>query len=188
MMSVSTFSGSDSGDGIYLKVLSPPINVIENSQDLYDIIKNEVPASVTNDTTRDPGAAIRDALSFSSQLNSGSGDILYLVSRRYVDGGSTVKEIDMIDTLLGSNTTLICVEGSSDDTNSTFNLNRIARLSEGYHFTNTGTINWQNINGQAANKLVELSKESINSVRRTVMKSEKFASLFRADGFEQNNT
>ena len=94
-MSVSTFSGSDSGDGNYLNILSPPLNVIENSQTLYSIIQSNVSASETNDITRDPGAAIRDALINLSSPDE--EDILYLVSRRYVEGGPTVEEIDMID-------------------------------------------------------------------------------------------
>jgi len=169
MMGVSTFSGSDSGDGNYLNILSPPLNVIENSQTLYTIIQSNVSASETNDITRDPGAAIRDALINLSSPDE--EDILYLVSRRYVEGGPTVEEIDMIDALLGSKMTLICVEGTDNSNpNRTFNLDRIARLTEGYHFTNTPEpgFSWSNINNAAANKLVELSKEPINSVRRMV--------------------
>jgi len=84
-----------------------------------------------------------------------------------------VKDIDLIDTVLESNMTLICVEESSNDTNSIYNLDRGARLTEGYYFTNTPDqgLRWRNINGQAANKLVELSKETINSRRRKVIKS-----------------
>ncbi len=38
-MSISTFSGNDSGDGTYLKVLSQPVNVIQNSEALITIIQ-----------------------------------------------------------------------------------------------------------------------------------------------------
>ena len=169
MMSVSTFSGSDTGEGNYLNVLVQPINVIENSLTLYNIIQSDVPANEINDTTRDPGAAIRDALI--SLTSPDEADILYLVSRRYVDGGPIVKELDIIETLLESNTTLICVEGTDDTddpTNKQFNLDRFTRLMEGYYFTNNET-SWQNITSAATDKLIELSKEPNNYVRRTVI-------------------
>ncbi len=135
MMSISTFTGSDSGDGRYLKVVSPPVNVIQNSAALRDIIQFNVSVdSVTNDANRDPGAAIRDALiKFSSQLNPDAADILYLISRRYVDGGPTVKELDVIDNILKGSMTLIFVEGANiDDRNRLLNLKRVAVLTEGY--------------------------------------------------------
>jgi len=188
MMSISSFSGSDSGDGNYLKVLSQPVNVLQNSRPLIAIIQS---IKVTNDTARDPGAAMRDALSSSFGLTSpDAAGILYLVSRRYVDGGPTVKEIDMMDALVGGNMTLICVEGSSNDTNNILNLNRIARLTEGYHFTNTPDqgSSWRNINGQASDKLVALSKEPINSIRRMVIKPYKRLSAIRADELNKSNT
>jgi len=173
MMSVSTFTGIDSGGGNYLKVLSPPVNVIENHEALIDIIQIDVPASMTDnaDVTRDPGAAIRDAVNIFSKFNPDAADILYLVSRRYVDGGPTVKELDMIEALLESEMTLICVERTdTTDPNrmSNLNLNRITSLTEGYYFTNTETVNWLTINDAAVNQLVELSKDPINSVRHVV--------------------
>ena len=168
MMSVSTFTGSDSGDGNYLNVLSPPINVVQNNNALISIIQS-ISASVTNDVTRDPGAAIRDAASFASQFNPGAGDIFYLVSRRYVDGGPIIKELDMIDTLLPSNLTLICVEGTNtNDPNRKYNLERIARLTEGHYFTNTPTATWTNINDAASNFLITLARSPIDSVRKVV--------------------
>jgi len=171
MMSISTFTGSDSGDGKYLKVLSQPVNVVQNFKELSDIIQFEIPGSVTSDTNRDPGAAIRDAVSFSSQFNPGAGDILYLVSRRYVDSGPMVKELEMIDTLLPSNVTLICVEGANiNDPNRLFNLKRIAELTEGHFFTNTDTItnSWGNTNDVAMNFMLSLARSPIDSVRRVV--------------------
>ncbi len=189
MMSISSFSGSDSGDGNYLKVLSQPVNVLQNSRPLIAIIQS---IKVTNDTARDPGAAMRDALSSSFGLTSpDAAGILYLVSRRYVDGGPTVKEIDMMDALVGGNMTLICVEGSNNDTNNILNLNRIAKLTDGYHFTNTPDqgSSWRNINGQASDKLVALSKEPINSIRRMVInKLYKRLSAIRAHELDKSNT
>jgi len=171
MMSISTFSGVDLEDGNYLKVLSPPVNVIQNSEALRDIIQFDVSASVTNATTRDPGAAIRDAVSFSSQFNSGAGNILYLVSRRYVDAGPTVKELDMIDTLWLSSVTLICVEGGNvNDPNRLFNLKRVTELTEGYYFTNTDTQtnSWPNTNDAAVNQMLNLARSPIDLVGRKV--------------------
>jgi len=174
MMSISTFTGSDSGKGSYLKVLSPPVNVVQNFQALSDIIQFNVTGSVTNDANRDPGAAIRDALiKFSNQLNPDAADILYLVSRRYVDGGPTVKveELDVIGTILAGSLTLICVEGANvNDPNRLLNLKRVAELTEGYYFTNTDTQtnSWANKNDAAINLMLSLAKSPINFVRRKV--------------------
>ena len=77
-----------------------------------NIIQIDVPSSVTNDVTRDPDAAIRDAVSIFSQFNPDTAGIFYLLSRKYVDGGPAVEELDMIDALLGNKMTLICVEGT----------------------------------------------------------------------------
>ncbi len=169
MMSVSSYTGSDSGDGNYLKVLSQPVNVIQNSQALISVIQS-MSGSVTSNVNRDPGAAIRDAVNFFSQFIPGAGGILYLLSRRYVDSGPTVKELNMIDTLLSSNMTLICVEGTNtNDPNRIFNLNRIARLTEGYYFTNNQSTTWGSTNDAASNLLITLARSPIDSVRRVVI-------------------
>ncbi len=171
MMSISTFSGEDLGDGNYLKVLSQPINVIQNSQNLSNIIQFDVPNTVTNNTNRDPGAAIRDAVSFLSQFNPGAGGILYLVSRRYVDDGSAVKEPDMIEAILPRKMILICVEGGDiSDQNRLLNLERVAELTNGSYFTNKDTQadSWSSTNQAALNKLIDLSRSPINPTRRMV--------------------
>ncbi len=166
MMSISTFSGNDLGEGNYLNVLTQPVNVIQNSSTLVEILQLDVPASETTDVTRDPGAAIRDSFSLSSP---DAADILYLVSRRYVDGGPKVEELDMIDTLLSTNMVLFCVEGGNIN-NPLFNLKRVADSTEGYYFTNKDPFDsWTNTNQAAVNKLIDLSKSPINpSARRVV--------------------
>lgn len=172
MISISSFAGNDSGPGNYLKVLSPPVNVVNNFKALSDIIQFEIPGSVTSDTNRDPVAAIRDALAkFSNQLNPDAADILYLVSRRYVDGGPTVKELEVIDTILAGSMTLICVEGANvTDPNRLLNLKRVSELTEGYYYTNTDTQanSWANKNDAAINLMLSLARSPINFVRRKV--------------------
>jgi len=146
--------------------------VVNNFKALSDIIQFEIPGSVTSDTNRDPGAAIRDALAkFSNQLNPDAADILYLVSRRYVDGGPTVKELEVIDTILAGSMTLICVEGANvNDPNRLLNLKRVSELTEGYYYTNTDTQanSWANKNDAAINLMLSLARSPINFVRRKV--------------------
>ena len=172
LMSVSTISGVDSGDGNYLNVLTEPVNIVQNSLELINILQFDVVRRVNNHVNRvDPGAAIRDAVSFLSRYNPRAGGILYLVSRRYVDSNSTVKELDMIGTLLRTKISLICVEGGSIFyPNRLLNLNRVAELTEGYYFTNPDnkTDSWPNANDAAVKKLIDLSRSPINSVRRVV--------------------
>lgn len=171
-MSVSTYTGSDSEaeKNAYLKIVSPPVNVVQNSEALISIIQS-ISGSVTNDVTRDPGAAIRDALKNFTQINSNSADILYLVSRRYVDGGPIVNELVVIDDILKGSMTLICVEGVViNNPNGLLNLKRVAALTEGYYYTNTYTPanTWAATNDAAINLMLNLARSPINFVRRKV--------------------
>ena len=165
-ITMSTFTGPDAGIGKHLVPLyEQPLNAEDDREELIGIL-NTVTSYQTSDGPRDSGAAIRDATTFLSQYRSVNGSILYLVTR-YSEGGSIMKELDMVETLLNNNVKLIGVELADRSPNQVTNLNRIAQLTEGENFPEFGD-NWSDTSRNAADELLRSSSDCVKTRRRVV--------------------
>jgi hypothetical protein len=163
-MAVSTFSGSD-GAGRYLKDLCPPLNVESEKIELQSCLNNL--SVVTTDQTRDSGAAMRDAAFGLSTYKDAGGSILYLVTV-FMNQGSAVKELDMVELLLANNIQLIAVELALDPQETRRNMRRIANLTDGYSFSSPTAGEWNAANNAARDQLVISSESPIVSQKKTV--------------------
>lgn len=163
-MAVSTFSGS-AGQGRYLQDLCPPLSVRLEKNELLDCL-NRLNAT-TIDQTRDSGAAMRDAAFDLSIYQEAGGSIMYLVTV-FMNQGSAVKELDMVELLLASNIQLIAVELALNPQETRRNMRRIANLTDGYSFSSPTPNDWTNVNNAARDQLINSSQSPIVSQKKTV--------------------
>ena len=163
---MSTFSGPDKEDEQYLKEFCPPLNVVEDNVELLRILTT---VTSTNDTVRDPGAAIRDAAQLLSQYKNAGGSILYMMTR-YSPGGTIVQELNMTEALLDNNIQLIVLEQDDTAPNQLSNLNRIIQLTDGFHFPYFSGDDLNIINEDSANQVGVSSQAAIQSLRHVVSK------------------
>ena len=175
-MAVSTFTGPDKGQGQYLEELCPLLNVVSNKTELDNCLAKLNVA--TADTARDSGAAIRDAALDLFNYKDAGGSILYLVTA-FMNQGSTVKELDMVELLLANNIQLIAVELVIDSQETRQNMRRIASVTDGYSFSSLTTTNWTPANSLAGDQLVQSSKSPVVSEKKTVFKFTRGDMQFR---------
>ena len=163
-MAVSTFSGS-AGPGKYLKDICPPLSVRLEKTELQTCLVSL--NNVTADGTRDSGAAMRDAALELSSYQDAGGSIIYLVTV-FMNQGSAVKELDMVELLLASNIQLIAVELALDPQETRRNMRRIANLTDGFSFSSPTINDWTIVNNAARDQLVISSQSPIVSKKTTV--------------------
>ena len=114
---VSSFEGSDSGTGSYLKEWTPLTLIsdgVDNINEAIDYLQINESTSV-----RDVGAALRDAVDKLKPLKTESGSVLYFVTSIGSDKNSTTWEQEVAESLIANRIQLVVVEIGEESFNTT---------------------------------------------------------------------
>jgi len=175
---VSSFEGSDSGTGSYLKEWTP-LTIISDG---VDDINEAIDSLHVNESTsiRDVGAALRDAVDKLEQFKTESGSVLYFVTSIGSDMNSTTWEQDVVESLIANRIQLVVLEiGEEIYSTARKSLQLFSEIANAFYYY-AETCDNETYFDPINDRIASIVEEPIETGRRTL--------FYLADNIKANET